>query len=295
MYENRCNMEVVYVMGHRLIVFLDDALPQHPQFTSPDPSISFMRSKSRHDLDWILKRLDVVALRIDEDQLNKFILNDLAAQTQQRNPGVWSDVQQERGEEKEEEEEHPIVNVSFETEDSLDWEKEEEPWEAFAGWSVNVDTEQRELEWEEARDVSFETYAKDDGPIVHDISRVKIDAPDDDASFLQKISGQDVPYETDSEAVDSWAQDEDSNITLTVRTPLRNRLEPNQITDQPPKVVTTKQKNRPKLVDETGLFGKENRALESRLLCYGPRDVRKRIRTGHVKRKLRLARTQTDL
>mmetsp|Transcript_32730 Transcript_32730/g.49325 ORF Transcript_32730/g.49325 Transcript_32730/m.49325 type:complete len:361 (+) Transcript_32730:45-1127(+) len=84
MYKNRTNMEEMYVRGHRLVVFLNSALPEHPEYDSLDPEISFMRQKSQTDLDWILNRLDIVALRIDEEQLNNHLMGIKRENLQQR-------------------------------------------------------------------------------------------------------------------------------------------------------------------------------------------------------------------
>lgn len=77
MYKNRtnmANMEEIYVRGYRLVAFLDRALPEHPEYDSLDPEIVTMREKSQTDLEWVLKRLEIIALRIDEEQHNRHLV-----------------------------------------------------------------------------------------------------------------------------------------------------------------------------------------------------------------------------
>lgn len=58
-------------MGHRLIAFLSLALPQHPGYLTV--AVSANRNNTFRDLVWINERMDEIALKIDEEQLNKFI------------------------------------------------------------------------------------------------------------------------------------------------------------------------------------------------------------------------------
>jgi hypothetical protein len=196
MYETRSNMEEVYVMGHRLIVFLDEALPHHPQYYSPLPEIASLRNKSRLELDWIQKRMEVIALRVDEEQLNKFILDDLKGHQRQStssSPGS--------------------------------------KWEKFSGWAMGQDLG----EWEEAHDISFdsgeveaaevesyedpeiESYESDYPTQVSDLPGGSYTIPEEDYGFLRKVASEEVPFETDSEAVDSWAQDSDQSSSPSPR------------------------------------------------------------------------------
>ena len=264
MYENRSNMEEIYVMGHRLIIFLEDVLPQHPHFASRQQAISFRRSKSRHDLDWIHKRLDVVALRIDEAQLNKFVLNDLALQN---NPGIAS-TEQEQEEEycnrttttattttrrnhqqssrparsvhlgdslecsnHSSSSSHPEVDVSF---DTIDDEHDHLPsppprvpstndknkrWEDFSGWNGQLAVERHSHNWTTTNNNSTDTMkpSTNHAPVFSERQQL----PNDDVptgfvseesshSILHRIASEDVTYETDSEANDSWAQGSDN-------------------------------------------------------------------------------------
>lgn len=219
-------MEEIYTMGNRLIVFLYEALPQHPHYLSEDAEISFLRETSQNDLDWIQNRLDVVALRLDEEQLNQFILHDL------------------RGHDKASKERTPRKT------------QQERTWESFSGWST---TEEDLAQWEDPKDVSFESDELDemevmdefqDNDKIHDsdaddvaededeVETYESDFPDDesyiplhhsieedgeDNSFLRRIAEETVPFETDSECVDSWAPSNTSWSDSGSPSPQKNR------------------------------------------------------------------------
>jgi hypothetical protein len=162
-------MEEVYVMGHRLIVFLDHALPQHPEFMSSDSNISLLRDKSRQDLDWIRNRLEVVALRVDEEQMNQHILLDLE--------GAYENLLMDGTASP-----HVSEGKQVETE-----------WEYFSGWTAMAS--ENTLVWEEAFDVSFESdevqnnesfeYDPDDG-MYQDFDS------DDDLSIISKLDEESI-------------------------------------------------------------------------------------------------------
>lgn len=218
-------MEEIYTMGNRLIVFLHEALPQHPHYLSENSEISHLREKSQNDLDWIQNRLDVVALRLDEEQLNQFILHDL------------------RGHHTPKEQTPPPPRKA-----------QERTWESFSGWST---TEEDLAKWEDPKDVSFESDEldereamdefEDDGKIYDsdaddvdedEVETYESDFPDDesyiplhhsfdedgeDNSFLRRIAEETVPFETDSECVDSWAPSNTSWSDSGSLSPQKNR------------------------------------------------------------------------
>lgn len=162
MYESRSNIEELFVMGHRLIIFLSKALPNHPEFRSKAPLIVTKRTKSRHDLHWIKRRLDIVALRIDEEQLNRFILDDLGikvarqiCQSQDKEVRITK-----------------AVEISFGHEDGSIAQTKPQ-WESFDGsneWNTSAETRDDELVWEPALYVSFESSemeAPAESPLEH--------------------------------------------------------------------------------------------------------------------------------
>jgi hypothetical protein len=239
-------MEEIYVMGSRLIAFLSVSLPKHPKYHSTTPEISSLREKSLHDLEWIRKRLDVIALRIDEEQLNRFIMEDLESKKKEKNN---------------DDAKPPAIEVSFESEETSSLTaNDNDHWESFTGWSLEVsDEENSHVDWNVsgAKDVSFDSHEimdmssaslpsglmddddADDPGHVLDLESVSSDdeeqesgddtfevseaihfkfdteedddASDIDSSFLRAVKSEEVRYESDSEAVDSWAQDSDTS------------------------------------------------------------------------------------
>jgi len=64
-------LEDTYVMGHRLIAFLSLTLPQHPEYLQVN--VSPHRNKTFRDLVWINEQMDDLAVKIDEQELNRYI------------------------------------------------------------------------------------------------------------------------------------------------------------------------------------------------------------------------------
>ena len=238
LYQSRTNLEEIYLMGHRLIAFYTEALPRHKDYRSIDPSISYLREKSFGDLDWIRKRLDVISLRIDEEQLNLHI------QRQKESTLEAATVQQSR---------------------SDDADDHETQWESFSGWSADFDSNRESLSATKAsidvnvlhqactptrrRRLPLEPEHADDPDDILDLesedettdvesdcdslSDVESDEravnfdfhqeSDYDSSFLRVIANEEVEYEEDSEAVDSWAQDDESLESLAEHAPVAAR------------------------------------------------------------------------
>ena len=123
-------MEEVFVMGHRLVVFLKHALRRHVMFD--DVETYDLRKKRQQDLEWIQNRLEVVALRIDEEEWNQYILRDLNSHLSKE--GGLEGIKTRR-------------------------EQEESKWENFSGWTT---AGVGEFAWEDAHDISFETSTTED-------------------------------------------------------------------------------------------------------------------------------------
>lgn len=184
-------------MGHRLVRFLELALPKHPEYYQL--ANKSRRLKCHQFLQYILEQLEQLALVIDEIQLDAFM--DLNFD--------------------------PAENESLSsTEDDDD----DAPWQSFGGWGVpgcvETDSSSRETSSDEEYrfDLPEETEEVPDPDIqFHEIpleqhsnmseketSRVHI------SSFLLKIANENVLYETDSEADDSWAQGEVESLELSL-------------------------------------------------------------------------------
>jgi hypothetical protein len=223
-------------------------------------AVAELYKQSAQDLDWIKLRMQEIALKIDEEQLNLYITMDFEPQLEDD-----SSVSSEE------------ADTGFADFSKVD--KGEVNWEDFTGWAFQDDapsTSATDTNWscsssksqdantsadesESKTDVSekaeyevdegfsavvdikakmkksFEEEADEPHAYVkfHDDDDESVegegdedgddDADDDDhyrfvlseeeglaASILQTIAGEEVHFETDSEAVDSWAQDGES-------------------------------------------------------------------------------------
>ena len=152
-------------------------------------------------LENILDQLERVALEIDEIELSAYI--DLNFD--------------------------PAENGSLSSVDDVD-----DPWHAFAGWEapncVETDTSSRETSSDEEYRLDLpEENEREEFPDP-DIQFYGIPLGDDDDSFdsedgislqpistfLRKVANEDVVYETDSDADDSWAQsDNDESLEFS--------------------------------------------------------------------------------
>ncbi|GAX20163.1 hypothetical protein FisN_17Lh113 [Fistulifera solaris] len=187
-------IEACFVMGHRLVCFLEFALPQHPEYYLT--TYKSRRLKCRQFWQYIREQIEQVAMEIDEIELNSYM-------------GLTSE---------------PAGDGSLSSVEEV-----EDTWQTFAGWDapcgVETDTSSREnssdeeyrFDFPEAQeefpdpDVQFYGIPQeddDDDSIVSDISLQPISA------FLLKIAKEDVVYELDSEAEDSWAQSDTVDLGL---------------------------------------------------------------------------------
>ena len=199
-------------MGHRMISFLTTYLPQHPDFESPD--VEEEREDSLYQLERLRLCLEHVALQIDEDELNKYITDNF----------------------------DPVVEEDS-SEGSLDQgndygnSKANNHWEPFTGWTVEVHRKQadsptietvtttgtestehhetssdEEVQSPQPRLELEEDYEDSDGEDNHESKPrpTQLYTMELGTDFLEQIANESVRYETDSEAVDSWAQDTES-------------------------------------------------------------------------------------
>lgn len=279
-------LEDTYVMGHRLIAFLSLALPQHPGYLTVAASAN--RNNTFRDLIWINERMDEIALKIDEEQLNKFI-------------SLEFDPLPDDHDDEDDDRETGTIGISPLTSDPFNeleaqssWNmleiERQSSWESFPSWSAcaadlpnTTDTDTSSFESElnstlrdasdseredvathfipssivsvekkklnkEKKHVKFQldeidpTVDKrelaDDHKVVEledtsdsgiadecgvsDQQQQDHDVLDDSlysyhdalhvSEFLRTIAEEDVRYENDSEANDSWAQDGDSKV-----------------------------------------------------------------------------------
>lgn len=217
-------------MGHRLIHFLSEALPKHPDYMKKDASVSKLREKSFQSLLQIKKHIEALALRIDEEQLNKYIMHDF-------DPFAEDDCSTSSCSEAEGEQ----LSLSPST-----FAQDDSQWESFDGWSFDLpekmtshrrypefvkdghllkehdksaETEDTSNETFSSSEHSFEEFSEDHMPIYNSFG----------LDFLKRIASEDVRYETDSEAVDSWAQESEIESAVYSMSSMGDTYDPARI------------------------------------------------------------------
>jgi len=71
------DLRETYVIGHRLVKFLCQVLPNHENYFSEESHIWELRTNSQEQLVQLLQFLEVLAEQIDEEEYNNFIISDL--------------------------------------------------------------------------------------------------------------------------------------------------------------------------------------------------------------------------
>jgi hypothetical protein len=197
MHLTGADLEETYIMGHRMLSFLTEWLPKHPEYLRPEASA--VRTQSREQLELLREVLFDLELQIDEEQCNRFVADF--------DPIVDDD--------SDDEEDFPLSNPH-----------QPQDWVDFAAWrdaqrktdsptsetvtttgtgSIDhFDTSSDESDRDVERKLNFSDYE------VPSPSPKRMYTMELDSDFLDRIANEDVTYETDSEAADSWAQDYDS-------------------------------------------------------------------------------------
>lgn len=245
-FKRGSDLEAAYVMGHRLIHFLSEALPRHPDYMKKEVAITRLREESLKSLVQIQKRLDSLALRIDEEQLNKYIMHDFdpLADDDSSTSSCSATEQEQRG---------LGLDNNFPQEDFAQWEN-------FDGWSFDLPesmtsskpsaagfvkgislVKQHDLSGE-TTDTSNETFSSSERSF-EEISEEHMPIYDSfGLDFLKRIASEDVRYETDSEAVDSWAQESEIESATYSMTSVSDSYDPARIAL---KEILNKKKRRP--------------------------------------------------
>jgi hypothetical protein len=164
--QDSAKLEDAYTHACRFQRFLESDLPRHPQYVNRDaPTYPLLNEV-----------LDQLAIRIDEEQLNKFVDTSM-------DPEI------------------SIVDNEFDDDDDDDedgvlrrHQDGAQQWETFSGWSFDVPGSA-----ETTDDSSSHSQAEH-----HNSSSSSYVEPRYQ-SFLDHIATQSVEYESDSEAADSWA------------------------------------------------------------------------------------------
>ena len=229
--DSDADLEETYVMGHRLKAFLGQALPKHPHYRRS--TVAQMRSKSLRHLAWIKDKMHELAMKIDEEQLNTYITNDFDPE-----PDDLSTSSSEQALEEEDDDESGFAD--FASMGSVN----DQEWHAFSGWGTSSPdfSEAAPLCTSTESDSSLsqgngssldESDVEDEQPSDEIDSSLDLDTEeelveaepqafvtfqDDDecslegkSEFLRRLEEEDVAYEDDSEAQDSWAQEQDSD------------------------------------------------------------------------------------
>jgi hypothetical protein len=149
--------EDAYKLACRFKRFVESDLERHPHYDESDAPTYPL-------LGQVLEQL---AIRIDEEQLNKFVDTTL----------------------------EPSISIidEFDDDDEVDAPRfrtdDGSKWETFSGWSFDVPG---------SSDTTDESsYSQHSQPTIYEEPRYE--------SFLEHIATQAVEYESDSEAADSWA------------------------------------------------------------------------------------------
>ena len=227
----KSNIEETYVVGHRLKAFLGKALPQHPNYRKSN--VAQLRTKSQRQLEWLKEEMDALALKIDEEYLNNYITMDFDP--------LPDDVSTSSSEA---DDESGFADFSSCSKSDM----EDTEWQEFTGWSFSGfqgDSQTNvplatETDSSRSHDVSssHDTSDSDDLPsdeeqtvsdsedhVVEEVEEPqtfvtfqdddndsdKSDLDDGPSEFFRRIANEAVSYDSDSEAVDSWAQDGESH------------------------------------------------------------------------------------
>jgi len=194
MYQNGEALEETYVMGNRMVAFLTEDLTAHPEFHNR--STAGRRKQSFKQLKELQTCLDDVALKIDEIYADNFVENF-----------------------------DPLLNesVGYDSDDDV------MPGSSLFAWAqlgnkfgigdkLQVESPARTVDtsgsesWEASDDASSD---EDDMPARRIIFSDEVDEPNSNfhppelgTEFLELIASETVDFETDSEAMDSWAHSE---------------------------------------------------------------------------------------
>lgn len=218
-------------MGNRLCHFLIEALPRHPSYMIKDPLIISLREKSLQSLVHVQNRIEALALRIDEEQLNKYIMHDF---------DPFADDDEEDDDDSSTSSSSSCSELEHFSAGRSRRPTDNPQWETFDGWSFDLPDKLTQTQSQhqpkqqpeslastltrdakqyldnsiETEDTSNETFSSSDHsfqasddyePLYHGFG----------LEFLKRIASEKVRYETDSDADDSWAQECESEVEST--------------------------------------------------------------------------------
>jgi len=255
--ETNEQLEEIYVMGHRILSYLTECLPRHPELNQA-PEV---RERTEYELDLLWKCVEDVALRIDETVCNQcvddgdlFIERLIAAAMDDDDDDDSAITEDSSMPEDDDDDDDDRINrmstKSFTTptsrmvrfEDWVPFPNKNLKKDVTTGASETIGTSGTESL--ESLDASYtDTFSPDinhnhehnnnnnsnsNTPVVSVPSLDHITDQNASSSslrcryttlksvrldFLDKISREEVLYETDSEAADSWANGGDNSVT----------------------------------------------------------------------------------
>ena len=201
-----------------------------------DPLINSLREKSLQSLVHVQKRIEALALRIDEEQLNKYIMHDF-------DPFADDDDEDDDDDSSTSSSSYSDLEQVSSGRSHRTGTNDNPQWETFDGWSFDLPDKltqqsqdgpkpQKTLESALSRDatLSSDKQCLDSSAETEDTSNETFSSSDhsfqasDDyeplyhgfgLEFLKRIASEKVRYETDSDADDSWAQECESEVEST--------------------------------------------------------------------------------
>jgi hypothetical protein len=193
-YRTGKSLEEAYVMGYRMVTFLTDCLPNHPGFHHP--SASARRNQTFQQLEKLQAGLDDLALKIDEAQADSFAenfdpLSIVSADYGSDDEGISDDAVRNwiklggsfQQCPQKSQVESPATTID--TSGTISFE------------ASDCSSSDDDLTEQQQSNHVHTNVVVQEGPAV----MVELGT-----SFLEKIAAEEVKYESDSEATDSWAQ-----------------------------------------------------------------------------------------
>lgn len=189
MYHDGSDLEDTYVMGHRMVCFLTESLPTHPGFHRP--AVSDLRRQCFMELEQLHNCLEEISLKIDEDQCDRFaddfdplVDSDSEGDDVDSDSDIWAGYRDIKGGRRLDQSPTSTVNTTGSA--SLD---------SMDSSSSDDDIPQQRIIF-----MDTETELLEQPSILVDLS----------TDFLDTIAEEEVEYEVDSEATDSWVQGADN-------------------------------------------------------------------------------------
>lgn len=246
------SIDDLYVQGYRLVTFLS-------RLSNQQRHSDYQGRQRKADVHFVCQKTEELAIEIDEEHLNLFILNDYVPD---------SDDEDEAGDEEEQKvslnNNHRTQKQQLNTDkmqtkttswifNPFDLSEDEAPRTVDTDTSLTtVNTSANDASFFLHRDVedheiddhlNLESCSSSSNEDSFDEIRVNLSLDTLKSSMLDKLANEDVKYEIDSDAVDSWANSEtfSSDITRTL-SEIMNRMP--KAEDRSPEAIRARTKAR---------------------------------------------------